>query len=172
MLVDLFLVYNLIKRLATPFSEWDAFKLGIIDDNGDILRKRRDLKTIEERKAWGKFDVMISKLKKIIEKAPGGKTRIATYAAALYLIKESEHINTINQRLIVEEDIQSTFNEYFVYVENNFQLLEEVPVNSAGGGNIAGIGVGPKDKAEPGFNSRQMRRHKKKNKILKRLKEK
>ena len=36
MIVDLFMVYNFVKRLATPFEEWEAYKLGIIDEDGHI----------------------------------------------------------------------------------------------------------------------------------------
>ena len=60
MIVDLFLVYQFIKRLATPFEKWDAYELGIIDKDGNILKKRKELRTVKERDAWGKFDVMIS----------------------------------------------------------------------------------------------------------------
>lgn len=169
MIVDLFLVYQFIKRLATPFKEWKAYELGIIDERGNILKKRRELRTIAEREAWGKFDVMISKIKRIIEKAPGGQTRLASYAAALYLIKESESINTIDYELMTEEEISQGLDEYLDYVTEHFQMSEEVPVNNAGGGAIAGIGVGPKEKAEPGFTPGQMRKYKKKKPILRRF---
>ena len=62
---DLFLVYQFIRRLATPFADWEAFKLGIIDENGNILKKRRDLLTIAERKAFGVYDVMVLNLNKL-----------------------------------------------------------------------------------------------------------
>ena len=39
MIVDLFLVYQMIKRLATPFEKWSAYELGIIDDKGMPLKK-------------------------------------------------------------------------------------------------------------------------------------
>ena len=83
--VDLFLVYQFIRRLTTPFNEWKAFQLGIIDERGKILKKRSTLSTIEERNAFRIFDVMILKLKKLLEKVPGGKSKLASYAAALYL---------------------------------------------------------------------------------------
>ena len=37
--VDLFVVYQFIKRLATPFNKWDAYKTGVIDERGNILIK-------------------------------------------------------------------------------------------------------------------------------------
>ena len=83
MIVDLFLVYQFIKRLATPFKEWEAYKLGIIDEKGNQLVKRKQFRKQKEHDAFGIFDLMITKLKKLLEKVPGGKTRIASYAAAL-----------------------------------------------------------------------------------------
>lgn len=173
MVVDLFLVYQFIKRLATPFKEWEAYDLGIIDEDGNQLKKRKELRTVKERNAWGKFDVMIAKLKKLLEKIPGGKSRIASYAAALWLIKEhKEH----NIETLTEEELKNSFDQYYDFVKENHtqdinDLFEEVmsaaPANSAGAGNIAGIGVG-KD-GEPGLTKAQMRKYKKRNKHMPKL---
>jgi hypothetical protein len=86
--VDLFLVYQFIRRLTTPFKEWAAFGLGIIDEKGNILKKRSTLSTIEERNSFRIFDLMVLRLKRLLEKVPGGKSKLASYAAALFLIKE------------------------------------------------------------------------------------
>ena len=102
MIVDLYLVYSFIKRLSTPFEKWDAYKLGIIDEDGNILKKRKDLRTVKERDAFGLFDLMILKLKKLMSKVPGGSSRIASYAAALYLIKEHEEIQKHGEELTEE----------------------------------------------------------------------
>jgi endo-1,4-beta-D-glucanase Y len=66
-IVDLFLVYNFVSRLITPYDQWDAYKLGIIDDKGKVLRKRNTLTTDEEKKAWGYFDILANNVKKIIQ---------------------------------------------------------------------------------------------------------
>lgn len=171
MVVDLFLVYQFIKRLATPFKEWEAYKLGIIDEDGNQLKKRRELRTVKERDAWGKFDVLVSKLKKLLEKVPGGKSRIASYAAALWLIKENEYIEHHGDTL-TEEDIHEKLQEYIPIVEESLdksvdELFEEFMdeegiANAAGSGDVAGIGVG--DDGEPGFTKSAMRRYKNKNK--------
>ena len=94
MIVDLFMVYQFIRRLATPFVEWDAYELGIIDETGKQLIKRKDFTTREQKNSYQIFDIMITKLKRLVEKIPGGKTRLGSYAAALYLIKESAEIET------------------------------------------------------------------------------
>ena len=84
--VDIFMVYQFLKRLATPFEKWDAFKEGVIDKQGNIILKKRERKTPEQKKSLKIFDVMILRLKRLLGKIPGGKTRLASYAAALWLI--------------------------------------------------------------------------------------
>jgi len=126
--VDLFLTYQFLRRLATPFEHWDAFRLGIIDKDGNVLRKASTLKKPEEINAWGYFDRLVANLKKLLGKLPGGKTRIASYAAALLLLKEHKSSTNIDE------------NEMEKYL---LPLLEEEIANVAGAGNIAGIGIGP-----------------------------
>ena len=167
MLVDLFLVYQMIKRLATPFEKWDAYELGIIDDKGMPLKKRKDLLTVKERDAWGLYDVMIAKIKRLIEKVPGGATRLGSYAAALWLIKEGK--NHTDAEMLNEETLYKELEDYIRYVEENYEFDEDAPTNAVGGGAIAGLGVGPD--GEPGLTKKQMDKYKKKNKPLKRFKD-
>ena len=39
--IDLFVTYRFIKLLVTPFEKTDAYKLGIIDENGNRVRPPR-----------------------------------------------------------------------------------------------------------------------------------
>lgn len=94
---DLLLVYQFIKRLTTPFKESDAFKLGIIDDKG---KKLKSPESTEEHNAYGYFDRLVFNIKKLLEKLPGGKSRLASYAAALFLIKEAN-----SEREFTEEEL-------------------------------------------------------------------
>lgn len=162
MIVDLFLVYSFIKRLATPFEEWDAFKLGIIDKDGNILRKRKDFTKVAERDAFGTYDLMILKLKKMLAKVPGGQSRIASYAAALWLIKEQQNIEE-NGELMTEEYLESKFNQYLDYttesldVNKKFEMMMEDGIaNAVGGGAIAGAGVG--QDGEPGVSKKAQKK--------------
>ena len=175
MIVDLFLVFQFIKRLGTPFNEWPAFKLGIIDEKGNQLIKRADFTKRDQKDAFGIFDIMIMKLKRLLEKVPGGATRIGSYAAALYLIKEHDEIQA-NGDMLTEEQIEEKLNHYMNYankpdLDSLFEssVDEEAPANSAGGGNIAGIGVGPQ--GEPGVTPKAMAKYKKSGKVLKRFKD-
>lgn len=172
MIVDLYLVYSFIKRLTTPFTEWPAFTLGIIDADGNILKKRKDL-TGTEKDAFGVYDLMILRLKKLLGKVPGGQSRISSYAAALWLIKESKNLGeTIDD--MSDEILEESFNSYLDYTQQHYdvnqkfeKMLEDAVVNSAGGGAIAGIGVGPQ--GEPGVSKAAQRRIQKKNRVMARL---
>jgi hypothetical protein len=182
MIVDLWLVYSFIKRLATPFNEWEAFKLGIIDERGNILRKRKDLRLQNERKAFGVFDVMVLNIKRLIEKLPGGQTRLASYAAALFLIREWKAFtpNSILTENVSDEQLIESLESFFVDssiiplieahvnekddLNNLFEqaFSEDAPTMSVGSGQIAGLGVGPD--GEPGLSRSQQRKHANKNK--------
>jgi hypothetical protein len=175
MIVDLFLVFQFIKRLGTPFNEWPAFKLGIIDEKGNQLIKRADFTKRDQKDAFGIFDIMITKLKRLLEKVPGGSARIGSYAAAFYLIKEHDEIQAQGE-MLTEEQLEEKLTYYMNYpnkddINSLFESIvdEEAPANSAGSGNIAGIGVGPQ--GEPGVTPNAMAKYKKSGKILKRFKD-
>jgi hypothetical protein len=179
MIVDLFLVYQFIKRLATPFSEWEAYKEGVIDERGNILIPKKERRLKRERDSFQIFDLLVLKLKKLLEKIPGGQSRLASYAAAIWLIKEWNYFSDKN--MLSEELIESIeMNEsllslppYVDYILNEQNVkgkfIDEEPTMSAGSGNIAGIGVGPQ--GEPGLTPAQQKRYKKKNTKGKRLKD-
>jgi hypothetical protein len=107
--IDLFLVYQFVKRIVTPFDKWPAYELGIIDEKGKVLIKKSALDT-EASKAWGYFDIMCANLKKILAKLPGGQTRLASIAAAAFLFKEHKEKDYTNAKLL-EEDFLRFFNE-------------------------------------------------------------
>ena len=48
---NIYFVYQFLKKLVTPFNKTKAFELGIVDENGKILKRRRDLETKEEKEA-------------------------------------------------------------------------------------------------------------------------
>jgi hypothetical protein len=86
---DLFYTFRFIKLLVTRWDKTDAFKLGIIDKDGKPLKKVRDLKTSEERSSYTMFHRLVYNIKRIINKVPVvGRSTLASWAAALWLIKE------------------------------------------------------------------------------------
>jgi len=112
---NIYFVYQFLKKLVTPFEKTEAFKLGIIDNKGKILKKRRDLTTVAEKEAYNLSDTLIWNLKKILAKVPGGSSKIASYAAALWLIKEQG-----NGKIFVnEKELEKQFFDYFEKLEND-----------------------------------------------------
>ena len=86
--VDTVVAYKFIRLLSTPWKNTDAFKLGIIDDKGNILKKRKDLKTSAEKNAYTIFHTLCWNIKKLLDKLPPTKTRLGSFATALWLLKE------------------------------------------------------------------------------------
>ena len=136
--VDLILIYQFLKRLTTPFENTEAFKLGLIYKNG---KKIRSPETSEEEKAYGYFDRLTFNIKKLIEQLPGGKSKLASYAAALFLIRESQSPReTYTDQELVEglEEIMKQIKTDKTYSD----LMEEVPANATGAA-VAGTGDDP-----------------------------
>ena len=108
---DLYLLYTFLKRLTTPFEETKAFEFGIIDENGKVLKKRRTLKTEEEKDAYTMMDTMIFNIKKIMAKIPFGKSKLFSYAASLFLLKEqkSKYKYLIDEE-VLEKDLLAFFD--------------------------------------------------------------
>lgn len=134
-LVDLYVVYRILRRLTQPFTEWEAYKLGVIDAEGNILKKSEDRRLVAEKESLTTFDVLMLKLKKLLALVPGGKTKLASYAAALWLIKEEKNLTEEN---IEEQFYKFKLNEGFIKLLN-----EEAPANAVGTGNIAGTDENP-----------------------------
>tara|TARA_B110000908_G_scaffold60397_1_gene73334 strand:- start:263 stop:1021 length:759 start_codon:yes stop_codon:yes gene_type:complete len=166
MVVDLFLVYSLIRKLVTPFEKWDAYREGIIDEKGTVLISRKDFTKNSQKSAFGVFDQMILNLKKLLGKLPGGQTKLASYAAALWLIREEQRLEATDliTESAIEEDIESALERFIaengnIIAEAAKKDIDEEPTNNVGGGNIAGAGVGPD--GEPGVSGKTKKKHKK-----------
>ena len=84
--VDVYYTFRFLRQLVTPWKETKAFKLGLIDEDGKVLRKA---KTPEEKDAYTLFFRLVYNIKRLLNKVPLGKTKLASYIAALWLIKEN-----------------------------------------------------------------------------------
>ena len=95
--IDLFVTYRFIKLLVTPFDKMPAFKLGIIDKDGARVMEKTVsrgmqptlLRTDEEKSAYTVLHKLVFNIKKIFGKVPGLRTKLGTYAAALFLLKDT-----------------------------------------------------------------------------------
>ena len=137
--VDIFLVYQFLKRLAQPFTQWDAYKQGVIDREGNIITPKNK-RTQQQVRSFKVFDVMILKLKRLLGKVPGGKTRIASYAAALWLIHEYNEQKSEDQILTEDVDYLKYVNDIRNERFQKFrQFIEDAPANATGA-SVVGTG--------------------------------
>ena len=119
--IDLFVTYRFIKLLVTPFEKQDAYKLGIIDKNGNRITipdtsppRPTPLDKIEEKNAYTVLHKLVFNIKKLFNKVPGLRTKLGTYAAALFLLKDT-----------FKEDVDPKMweQEFMKYLkENNIEL--------------------------------------------------
>ena len=133
--IDLFVTYRFLKLLTTPFEKTDAFKLGIIDKDGNRIRKPNssqvevELTTSQLKNSYTILHKLVFNIKKIFSKLPLLKTKIGTYAAALFLLKDTfkEHMQ--------DPDI---FEKEFVKFlkENNVVLDTEISEEVIGFGEV------------------------------------
>ena len=105
---DTFITYKIISALVTDWEDMPAFEQGIIDEKGKLLKKTSQLKTTDEKEAYTLFHRLIFNLKRLIQRLPGGSSKLASYAAGLFLIKE-------------EIDTERLLNEGESYVEELLQ---------------------------------------------------
>ena len=86
--VDILITYRLLRILTTPFEKQDAFKYGIVDKDGKVLRKYSTLKDTKEKKAYTWLHRFCFNLKRIMAKAGLGG-RLGSIALSLaVLLKE------------------------------------------------------------------------------------
>ena len=129
--IDLFVTYRFIKLLVTPFEKTEAYKLGIIDKDGKrkteqtVARGVRptDLNTAEKKNAYTVLHKLVFNIKKIFGKVPGLRTKLGTYAAALFLLKDTfkEHVEDPD---IFEKEFMKYLKEEGYEIDNT--ISEEV----------------------------------------------
>lgn len=116
--LDNLLAFRILYMLVTPFEKTDAYKFGIIDKDGNPLKKSKDLKTSEEKDSYTNLTRLVFSLKRLLAKVPGGKSQLASIVAAYWLIKESNQKRTV----IREEELMSLID---LIEEKKLTLVEE-----------------------------------------------
>ena len=89
---DLYFVFRFLRLLTMKWEKTDAYKYGIIDKKGQILKKSSELTTVDEKAGYTMLHRMVFKIRRLIEKIPVlGKSILTNYAAALFLLKEQDN---------------------------------------------------------------------------------
>ena len=117
--IDLIITYRVVKLLVTPFEKQEAFKFGIIDKDGNVLKKFRKLKTEKERKAYTMLHRFVFNLKRILKRVGLG-SKLGSFAVALALLIKEDKSMTQHKTLI-----ESAVITYLKETNQYEQLLTE-----------------------------------------------
>jgi hypothetical protein len=106
--------------LVTNFEDTEAFKLGIIDAKGKNIRKANTLQTSNERDAYTYLNRLVFNVKKIINRLPGGESKMKSLVAALWLVKEQYQSGNRSTAMLQEK-----FDNIMKMMDNRVSLVEE-----------------------------------------------
>ena len=133
--IDLFVTYRFLRLLTTPFEDTDAFKFGIIDEKGNRIKKKGstkpevELATSELKNSYTILHKLVFNIKKIFNKVPGLRTKVGTYAAALFLLKD-----TFKESVDDPDMFEKEFIKYLK--ENDIELDNEISEEVIGFGEV------------------------------------
>jgi len=116
---DLTYTFRFIRMLVMDWKNWDAYKLGIIDENGK-RQKSTKLDSDEKKSAYTPFIRLCANIKRLVSSIPGGGSKLGSFASALYLIKEKYELTDSNLDNIMRKvnldvfDIMVEHTEWFI----------------------------------------------------------
>lgn len=121
--IDNIIAFKILYMLVTPIEKTDAYRLGIVDQNGKQLKKMKDLKTSEEKDAYTNLTKLVFNLKKLLAKVPGGSSQFASLVAAYWLIKES-YTKNADVSLEALTELAQAVNDGTSFVEEELEIEE------------------------------------------------
>ena len=116
---DTVYAFRFIRMMVMDWKSWDAYKEGIIDENGKRLKEVK-LDTDSKRSAYTPFVRLVANIKRLVAKIPGGGSKLGSFASALFLIKEKANISEKGLKDICEKcnievlDFLNESNEWFL----------------------------------------------------------
>lgn len=141
--VDLLIAYRVIKMLVTPFNKQPAFKYGIIDKDGNVLKKYNTIKGTEEKRSYTILHRFVFNLKRILAKV-GIRGALGSFAvAAALLLKENKEYK--NHKTLIESTIIKWLKETNQYDDFLAEHREIPEIPEQPYGTFFGVDVYEKD---------------------------
>lgn len=119
---DFFYSLRFLRLLTTPWEKTTAFKEGIVDKDGKKLKKPENQ---SEKAAYTTFHRLVFNLKRMLNKLPLGKTKLASYATAFFLIKEHTGIDDKKLTKVIKESTGVDINCLQLLEESHWFLAED-----------------------------------------------
>ena len=102
-IIDTLITYRILKLLVTPWEKHEAFKRGIIDRKGNVLRKNKTLRDTKDKKAYTYLHRFIFNMKRLFGKVGLG-SKFGSFAVGLAMtLKEDKPINSNNYKSIISK---------------------------------------------------------------------
>jgi hypothetical protein len=136
-MLDNLMAFRVILMLVTPFKDTKAFKLGIIDADGNLLRKIAEFKTAEEKEAYNMLTRLVFNLKRILAKLPGGDSKLKNLAAAYFLVKE--HRDNDLDEILLEHEMRKIVSLEVTLVEETVTIMDFLKLFEEGEGAPANV---------------------------------
>ena len=147
--VDALIAYRLLKLLVTPFNKTKAYKMGIIDDKGKVLIKKRDfareIPSNKRSEAINSYTLLIRfvfNLKRLLSKVGVRGPLGSAAAAAIAFFREENQYNPEIERQVYkhlkeqgfEFDVNENYGEPIPHGKYNvnkdiYDLEGEVVIN-------------------------------------------
>jgi hypothetical protein len=91
-IVDTLITYRILKLLVTPWEKHEAFKRGIIDKKGNVLRKNRTLTDTKDKKSYTYLHRFVFNMKRLFGKVGLG-SKFGSFAGGLAMtLKEDKRL--------------------------------------------------------------------------------
>lgn len=144
--IEAFTMYKFMEEISKDFRDFDAYKKGIIDENGYFKEDSGSIPT---------FDLFIIYIKRLLNEItnPATKAKLNNLTSTMQLFRESLEDYGLNGQFIVDK----------IWEELVEQEVVAPPANNVGSNNIAGIPAGLEFiQDDEGFDNLVFRRKKKK----------
>ena len=123
---DLAYTFRFIRMLVMDWKNWDAYKEGLIDENGKRIKSVK-MDTDAKKSAYTPFIRLAANTKRLLSKIPGGGSKLGSFAAGLFLIKEQYGLTDDDLDKILtkmEIDVLDFLNE-----DNQWFILEDKSIS-------------------------------------------
>ena len=103
-IIDTLITYRILKLLVTPWEKHEAFKRGIIDKKGKVLRRNKTLKDLQDKRAYTYLHRFVFNMKRLFQKVGLG-SRFGSFAGGLAMVLREDkrlmaHKNAIEAGVI------------------------------------------------------------------------
>ena len=123
-IVDTLITYRVVKLLVMPWEKQEAFKQGIIDNKGNVLKKNKTLRGEKEKKAYTYLHRFVFNMKRLFGKVGLGSKFGSFFGAMAMILREDRQL--MIHKDAIEAGVVSYLKETNQY-ENMLNEVRDIP---------------------------------------------